>query len=121
MGLTPKEVLTEAGKYYLKRQGKSLGVPEKELLHIAVKSMNLEDVAPFDLKKKVIEYAYASDEGRLVAMTLKEFTDELSTDSPAPGGGSVAALVGARRPQVWRRWWPISRTGKKNIRKSGMR
>ena len=91
VGLTPKEALIQAGKYYLKRMGESAGIPERKIMETAVKSMGLDDLAEFDLDKKVIEFAIANPEN-LVNMTITEFTDELSTDSPAPGGGSVAAV-----------------------------
>lgn len=95
VGLIPKTALVEAGRYYLARAGKSTGVPEKELLHTAVRSLGLAELTPFDLSKKVIEYAVADTKGSLVEMTARGFADELSSDSPAPGGGSVAALCGA--------------------------
>ncbi len=91
VGLTPKEALIQAGKYYLRRMGDSAGIPERKILETAVKSMGLDDLTDFDLDKKVIEYAIA-DCDNLANMTITQFTDELSTDSPAPGGGSVAAI-----------------------------
>lgn len=95
VGLIPKSALLEAGKFYLARSGKSTGVPDKEILHTAVRSLGLTELGPFDLDKKVIEYAVADVKGSLVEMTARGFADELSSDSPAPGGGSVAALCGA--------------------------
>ncbi|MGE3063413.1 MAG: glutamate formimidoyltransferase [bacterium] len=97
VGLIPKDALIEAGEYFLRKQGKSCGVPERELIHIAVKSLGLDHLYPFDIDKKVIEYAYKKNSGKeyLADMRIKDFCDELSTDSPAPGGGSVAALNGA--------------------------
>ena len=91
VGLLPKSAIIESGKYYLQQMGESLGVPEKMIIETAVQSMGLRDVATFDIDKKVIEYAIQSDEN-LVNMTIAEFCDELSIDSPAPGGGSVAAI-----------------------------
>lgn len=91
VGLLPKEALLEAGRYYLGKLGECAGQPEHMLLTTAVQSMGLDDLYKFPLDKKVIEYAI-KEEGKLADLTLKEFTDELSTDSPAPGGGSVAAL-----------------------------
>ena len=91
VGLLPKEAMLEAGKYYLKRLGECAGLPEKMILNNAVQSMGLDDLYKFQLDKKVIEYAIKED-NKLADMTLVEFTDELSTDTPAPGGGSVAAL-----------------------------
>ena len=96
VGLIPKESILEAGRYFLKKQNKSIGIPEKDIIFIAVKSMGLDELSPFDPMKKIIEYAYEGEsKNKLVNMTIKDFNDELSTDSPAPGGGSVAALNGA--------------------------
>ena len=94
VGLLPKAAILESGKYYLKKMGESAGIPERMIIETAVQSMGLEDVAKFDMDKKVIEYAIAKEDD-LVNMTLTNFCDELSTDSPAPGGGSVAALCSA--------------------------
>lgn len=91
VGLTPKAALIQAGKYYLKKMGESAGLPERKIMETAVKSMGLDDLAEFDLDKKVIEFAIA-DPKNLVNMTVTGFTDELSSESPAPGGGSVAAV-----------------------------
>ncbi|MFP4082712.1 MAG: glutamate formimidoyltransferase [Candidatus Aminicenantes bacterium] len=95
VGLIPKEALLMAGRYYLEKQGKSPGVPEEELIRTAVISLGLNDVAPFDPQKKIIEYQFAPEESSLLTLNLQEFADELSMDSPAPGGGSTAALCGA--------------------------
>jgi glutamate formiminotransferase/formiminotetrahydrofolate cyclodeaminase len=95
VGLIPKEAMLMAGKYYLQKQGKSPGVPEEELIDIAVKSLGLEDVAPFEPEKKIIEYQFTEFEDSLVKKNLRVFSNELSMDSPAPGGGSTAALCGA--------------------------
>jgi len=97
VGLIPKDALVQAGAYFMKKQGKSAGVPERELIHIAVKSLGLDHLYPFETDKKVIEYAYSKNSGResLAEMKIRDFCDELSTDSPAPGGGSVAALNGS--------------------------
>ncbi len=94
VGLLPKAAILESGKYYLQKMGESAGIPERMIIETAVQSMGLKDVAEFDIDKKVIEYAI-SKEDDLVNMTITEFCDELSTDSPAPGGGSVAALCSA--------------------------
>jgi len=94
VGLIPKEAMLMAGKYYLQRLGESAGVPERMLMENAIQSMGLADLCPFKLDDKVIEYAIARKDA-LAAMTLRDFADELSTDSPAPGGGSVAALCAA--------------------------
>jgi glutamate formiminotransferase/formiminotetrahydrofolate cyclodeaminase len=95
VGLIPKDAMLLAGRYYLEKQGKCPGVPEEELIDIAVKSLGLEDVAPFDPKKKIIEYQFKEVEKSLIDKNLREFVNELSIDSPAPGGGSTAALCGA--------------------------
>ncbi len=95
VGLIPMEALLMAGRYYLEKQGKSPGVPEKELIRTAVISLGLDDVAPFDADKKIIEYQFRESGKSLARMTLADFADELSMDSPAPGGGSVAALCGS--------------------------
>lgn len=95
VGLIPKEALLMAGKYYLEKQGKSPGVPEEELIKAAVISLGLNDVAPFDPQKKIIEYQVKEEGQSLIKLNLREFANELSSDSPAPGGGSTAALCGA--------------------------
>ena len=95
VGLIPKDALLATGRYYLEKQGKSSGVPEPELIRTAALSLGLSDVAPFDARKKVIEYQFEPEKAPLAAMSLRAFADELSMDSPAPGGGSVAALCGA--------------------------
>lgn len=95
VGLIPKEAMLMAGRYYLEKQGKSPGVPEEDLIDIAVKSLGLNDVAPFDPQKKIIEYQFKEVENSLLDLNLREFANELSMDSPAPGGGSTAALCGA--------------------------
>ncbi len=93
VGLIPLEALLQAGRYYLRKQGKTTGVPQSELIHIAVLSFGLSDLYPFESEKKIIEYQVERS-NPLVEMKINEFTDLLSTDSPAPGGGSVAALCG---------------------------
>jgi glutamate formiminotransferase/formiminotetrahydrofolate cyclodeaminase len=95
VGLIPREALLAAGDHFLSKQGKTTGIPEKERVHSAVLSLGLADLAAFDPAAKVIEYRYAGTPGGLAAMTVRDFADELSSDSPAPGGGSTAALCGA--------------------------
>ena len=95
VGLIPKEAMLMAGRYYLTKQGKSPGIPEEELIKTAVLSLGLNDVAPFDPQKKIIEYQFKEVENSLIDLNLREFINELSVDSPAPGGGSTAALCGA--------------------------
>ncbi len=95
VGLIPKEALLMAGRHYLTKQGKSPGLPQEDLIKIAVSSLGLDDVAPFDPQKKIIEYQFKEVESSLLDYNLREFANELSVDSPAPGGGSTAALCGA--------------------------
>ncbi|MBQ5411092.1 MAG: cyclodeaminase/cyclohydrolase family protein, partial [Bacteroidales bacterium] len=100
VGLVPKKVLIDAGKYYLEKQQRSLGITDEEIMKIAVKSMSLDDLKPFDPHEKVIEYLMEDPEEkaareRLVSMTVKGFAEETASESPAPGGGSVAANMGA--------------------------
>ena len=94
VGLTPLTPILEAGRHFLRKQGKSAGVPERELVEIAVRSLGLDQVAPFDPDKKIIEYQF-KPAAPLMSMTAARFVDEVSTESPAPGGGSVAALMGS--------------------------
>ncbi len=100
VGLVPKKVLLDAGRFYLERQQRSLGVSEDEILKIAVKSMSLDDLKPFNPKEKVIEYLMQDDaeealKHRLVRLTAEGFARETASESPAPGGGSVSAYMGA--------------------------
>ena len=96
VGLVPLEVMIEAGKYFLRKQQRSVGVSESELIKIAIKSMGLDELAPFDPKKRIIEYMLQDDsKSPLVGMTLSDFADETASESMAPGGGSIAAYVGA--------------------------
>ena len=97
VGLIPLKALLDAGKYFLAKQQRSLGVDEEELIKIAVKSMGLDDLKPFDPKEKIIEYKLAAEDKskKLVDLTVKAFNNETASESPAPGGGSIAALAGA--------------------------
>jgi glutamate formiminotransferase/formiminotetrahydrofolate cyclodeaminase len=95
VGLIPKEAMLQAGRYYLKKQNLSAGVPEEELIRMAAVSLGLNDVSEFDPHKKIIEYQFKEVENSLNDLNLREFSNELSMDSPAPGGGSAAALCGA--------------------------
>lgn len=97
VGLVPKKAIIDAGKYYLAKQGRSLGVTESEIVKIAVKSMGLDDLKPFDPNEKIIEYVLAAEEKmkKLIDMTCAEFADETASESPAPGGGSISAYMGA--------------------------
>ncbi len=94
VGLIPKAALLDAGIFYLKRMNESTGLPERMIMETAIQSMGLAELGPFDLEKKVIEYAIARADS-LSSLSLEAFADLLSTDSPAPGGGSVAALCAA--------------------------
>ncbi len=95
VGLVPLQAIIEAGRHYMVKQGRWPGVSEKELIHIAAQSLGLSDVAPFVPSDKIIEYCVGGRENSLVAMTCTDFADELASDSPAPGGGSVASLCGS--------------------------
>ena len=94
VGLLPLRVLTEAADYFLKKQERSLGISDTEKVKIAVKSLGLDDLAPFDPSKRVIEYVIAhANNSPLLDMTLRAFAEETASESPAPGGGSVAAYA----------------------------
>lgn len=94
VGLVPRQVLLDAGRYYLGRMGRPTGVSEAALIHIAIRTLGLNEVKPFDPRERVIEYRLAAHKTpRLAAMSLRDFVDELSSESPAPGGGSVSALA----------------------------
>ncbi len=95
VGLIPLDAILAAGDYYLEKQGKTTGVPVKERIHTAVLSLGLEEISPFDPMEKIVEFKYKGAPGGLKEMTLVDFADELSSDSPAPGGGSIAALCGS--------------------------
>jgi len=94
--LIPLKCLLDAGKYFLNKQQRSLGVSESELIKIAVKSLGLDDLGKFEPRKRIIEYMLEDELGlKLVNLTLRNFVDETASESPAPGGGSVAAYLGA--------------------------
>ena len=100
VGLVPKSVLIDAGKFYLARQQRSLGIEEKEIIKIAVKSMGLDELKPFNPKEKVIEYMMVDEaeqaaKEHLIRMTCKDFANETASESAAPGGGSISAYMGA--------------------------
>ena len=96
VGLIPLQPMLDAGKYFLEKQGLSSGVSEFDLVDIAIKSLGLNEIAPFDPKKKIIEYLLDDPKkSKLVSMSVKGFADETASDSPAPGGGSISALAGA--------------------------
>lgn len=96
VGLVPKSVLIDAGKYFLKKQKRSVGVSDLEIIHIAIKSLGLDELTPFDPFKKVIEYLLEDKTAKpLVQKSLISFANETASESPAPGGGSISAYVGA--------------------------
>ena len=97
VGLVPKRALIDAGKYFLEKQHRSVGIPEEDIIRIAVKSMGLDDLRPFNPREKVIEYLMedAAKKPRLVDLTVDGFAKETSRESPAPGGGTIAAYMGA--------------------------
>lgn len=96
VGLVPLKALIDAGKYFLRKQQRSTGISEKEIIKIAVKSLGLDDLKPFIPEEKVIEYVMADkNKKRLVDMNLVAFADETASESPAPGGGSISAYCGA--------------------------
>ena len=95
VGLIPLEAMLEAGRYFLRKQQRSVGVDNDELIRIAVKSMGLNDLKPFDPKENIIEFLLEGDSQKLVDLTVKGFANETASESPAPGGGSIAANVGA--------------------------
>jgi glutamate formiminotransferase/formiminotetrahydrofolate cyclodeaminase len=96
VGLVPLKALLDAADYFLKKQERSLGISEAEKVKIAVKSLGLDDLTPFDPKKKVIEYMIREEvSNQLVDMSLSDFADETASESPAPGGGSVSAYIGS--------------------------
>ncbi|MCK4542116.1 MAG: glutamate formimidoyltransferase [Spirochaetales bacterium] len=95
IGLLPRKALMDSGVHYLRKMGKNVGIPEAEIIHVAILSLGLNDTVPFNPKEKIIEYAIEGEEKGLRHMTVSGFVNELSSDSMAPGGGSVSALSGA--------------------------
>lgn len=96
IGLMPLQVMLQAGKYFLEQQQRSTGIAEAEIIKIAVKSMGLDELQPFDPQQKIIEYRLEAAQSKpLLAMTLPAFASETASESPAPGGGSIAAYVGS--------------------------
>jgi len=96
VGLIPLKAMLDAGRYFLEKQERSIGVSDSELIHIAIKSMGLDELGPFDPREKIIEYRMADEaDEHLINLSCKDFADETASESPAPGGGSVSALVGA--------------------------
>lgn len=96
VGLVPKRTLIDAGKYFLRKQHRSVGIPDEEIIRIAVKSMGLDELKPFDPREKVIEYLIEdTSKKKLIDLTAKGLAEETASESPAPGGGSISAYMGA--------------------------
>jgi len=96
IGVIPLKAMLDAGKYFLHKQKRSTGISDEEIIKIAIKSLGLDELAPFDPKKKIIEYLMEdSSEKKLIDLTVKQFTQETASESAAPGGGSVSASMGA--------------------------
>ena len=103
VGLVPKRVLMEAGRYFLEKQHRSTGIPEEDIIKIAIKSMGLDDLRPFNAREKVIEFLLEDADSsktkgqssKLIDLTVKGFAEETSRESPAPGGGTISAYMGA--------------------------
>jgi glutamate formiminotransferase / formiminotetrahydrofolate cyclodeaminase len=96
VGLVPLQAMLDAGRFFLRKQQRSVGVSESELIKIAIRSLGLDELSPFNPKERIIEYMIAEESGkRLVDMNLTAFADETASESPAPGGGSISAYVGA--------------------------
>ena len=95
IGVIPLQAILDAGKYFLRKQQRSVGIPDAEIIKIAVKSLGLDELAPFDPKKRIIEYLIEDQQNKLVDLSLSGFSNETLSESPAPGGGSVAAYVGS--------------------------
>ena len=93
--LVPKKVLIDAGKYFLKKQSRSLAIPERDIIQIAVKTLGLDELQPFNQDERIIEYALKNENHFLANMTLIDFANKTSSESPAPGGGSISAYTGA--------------------------
>ncbi len=95
VGLIPLDAMLDAGRHYLRKQHRSTGISDSELIKIAVKSLGLDELAPFDPQERIIEYAIADGQSRLVDLSVRQFVEETASESVAPGGGSVAANLGA--------------------------
>ena len=95
IGVIPLQAMLDAGKYFLQKQHRSVGISDQKIIKIAVKSLGLDELAPFDPNKRIIEYLLMDNGNKLVEMKLTDFVRETASESPAPGGGSVAAYVGA--------------------------
>jgi len=107
VGLIPLEAMVMAGKHYLAKQNRSIGVPTADMVECAVQSLGLNDVTKFDPQEKIIDYAVTSEDRPLMGLTGTGFVEELSTNSPAPGGGSVSALAGSLGAALSSMWWRL--------------
>jgi glutamate formiminotransferase/formiminotetrahydrofolate cyclodeaminase len=95
VGLIPLKAMLDAGKYFLNKQQRSIGISESEIIKIAIKSLGLDELSPFKPEERIIEYLLAKEsDGKLIKMSLSNFADETASESPAPGGGSISAYVG---------------------------
>ncbi len=94
VGLVPLQAMLDAGKYFLRKQNRSVGIADEEIIKIAIKSMGLDDLNPFNPRERIIEYLIEDNSPKLIDIDLKAFADETASESPAPGGGSIAAYVG---------------------------
>lgn len=95
VGMVPKQVMVDAGKYFQKLQNGNIALPERDLIRIAVRSLGLEELGPFDPEHKIIEYSIEKSKEKLIDLSLEDFTNRISYDTPTPGGGSAAAYIGA--------------------------
>lgn len=95
VGLIPKNAMLEAGKYFLRKQQRSTGIHESEIIKIAIKSLGLDELSPFNPEERIIEYMLEGEDKKLIDLNLTEFADETASESPAPGGGSISAYVGS--------------------------
>ena len=95
VGLVPKQAMINSGKYYLKKQKRSSGLPEVDIIEIAKKSLGLEDIGTFVIKEKIIDFQINSTDKKLIENTLSDFNDQISRDTPTPGGGSASAYMGS--------------------------
>lgn len=96
VGVIPLKAMLDAGKYFLKKQQRSTGIADDEIIKIAIKSLGLDELSPFEPKKKIIEYLLADEQAnQLIDMNLRQFSEETASESPAPGGGSISAYMGA--------------------------
>ncbi len=120
VGLIPLEAIKMAGEHYLCKQGRTTGVTQELMIETAIQSLGLNDVTPFDLRDKIIDFAVRSDKSGLVDLSVKGFIDETSSNSPAPGGGSVSALAGSLAAALTSMVAALSHEKKGYLKKRGM-